>query len=250
MNASARDRGKQIVAGLVVLSAVVLAASFLHGDGQKGEHWTFLDSASLAELGLVAHGSSGGPWGFEDHEPATGGRALANHEGEPDAGPALLVALTPLARDIKTTTRCKVVSMSTRAEAFADSPAACGVVFRFIDEANYWTVRADAGAKMLEAAVVIAGAERVIARIAIPAAVRVGAWIDLSVEVRGDVVRAELGGAAPLVVDAAIVPGRAGSVGLWAPAGTTVLFDHFAIETLTSAPRSLEILPLLGRRPG
>ncbi|HVH44083.1 MAG TPA: hypothetical protein VM925_17150 [Labilithrix sp.] len=244
------ERLKKAIASVVVLAALVGTATVLGGDGRKSDHWTFLDPASLAELGLVAYGDNGGAWGLEEHEPATGGRALANHEGEPGAPPAVLVATMPKARDVRAKTRCKIVSTSAKAEAFADSPASCGVVFRFVDEQNHWIVRADAGTNTLEAAAVVRGEERVITRAPTPAPFRIGSWIDLVVEVRGDVVRAELDGRAGLVAQAATVPAATGSVGLWVPSGTTVYFDHFTIETLSASPRSLEILPLLGRRPG
>jgi hypothetical protein len=245
-----RQRLERIVASVILLTALVCAAAFLTHDGGKSkEHWTFLDTASLAELGLVAHGAKGGSWGLEDHEPATGGRALANHRGEPGASPALLVAAQPTGRDVRARTRCKVVGPLVP-DAGADTAAACGIVVRFLDEQNHWIVRADAGERALEAAAVVRGQERVIKRAAVPRAIEPGRWIDLAVEVRGDVVRASLDGEPALVAEAPTIPAASGAVGLWAPSGTAVYFDHFAIETLSTAPRALEILPILGKRPG
>ena len=242
------DRVKRTVASAIVLGALVGAAAMLAGDGGGHEHWTFLDKASLAELGLVAHGARSGSWLLEDVEAATGGRALANHEGEPGASPALVVAMQPRSRDIRAQTRCMVVGTAMKAEAFADVPAACGVVFRFVDEQNHWIVRAIAGESAIEAATVVRGNERVLRRAPAPHAVEVGRWIELSVEVRGDVVKASLDGQPVLVAESTMLPAAAGSVGLWAPAGATAYFDHFTIETLTASPRALEILPILGKR--
>ena len=119
-----------------------------------------------------------------------------------------------------------------------------------IDEQNHWLVRADAGANTIEAATVVRGEERILKRALASDALRVGSWIELSVEARGDVVRASLGGRSVLVAEAPAAPAASGAVGLWVPSGTTVYFDHFMIETLSPAPRALEILPVLGRRPG
>jgi hypothetical protein len=244
-------RFKQSIAGALVLAAIVFVAAVFGGDdGKIGEHWTFLDAVSLADLGLVAHGTRSGAWGLEDHDAATGGRALANHEGEPGASPAVLVAVQPKSRDLRARTRCKVVGTSMLPEAFADAPASCGIVFRFLDEQNHWIVRADAGESMLEAAAVVGGEERVLERARTPRSLGIGTWIDLVVEVRGDVLRASLDGQQALVAEAPTVPAGSGAIGLWVPSGATVYFDHFTIETLSAVPRALEILPILGRRPG
>jgi hypothetical protein len=133
---------------------------------------------------------------------------------------------------------------------FAGSAAACGIVFRFVDDRNHWLVRANTAEGFLEAAAVVQGQERVLQRTRAPRAIDIGTWIDLRIEVRGDVLRASLDGAPALVAEAPTVPAGAGSTGLWAPSGATVYFDHFTIETLSAAPRALEILPILGKRPG
>lgn len=242
---------KRILAGIVLMLAVLLGtAAVLGSDEPKEEAWTFLDPGALAELGLVAHNPRGGAWGLEEHEPATGGRALANHEGEPGATPAVLVASAAKAVDIRASTRCKVVGTSMVAEAFADAPASCGVVFRFVDERNHWLVRVDAAANVLEAAAVVRGEERILATAPAPSGLRIGEWIDLDVEVRGDVIRAEIDGRQALATHVPVTPGSVGAVGLWVPSGATVYFDRFSIETLSASPRSLELLLLLGRRPG
>lgn len=253
---------KRAVAGVVLLVAIVMAASILRGDGAKtSERWTFLDAATPAELGLVADGS-GGAWALEDHEHATGGRALANHEGAPGEDPAVLVAMQPRARDVRARTRCKVVSTAMPPESFAPTPAACGVVFRFVDRQNHWVVRANVrsavemvGAEpreiggVVEAATVVRGVERVLEQ-ALVTSLAVGSWIDLEVEARGDIVRVALDGRHLLAVHAPAVMAAFGSAGLWAPSEATVFFDHFAIETLAPAPQAVEILPILGRRQG
>lgn len=243
-----RDRIRRAVASVVAITALVGAATLLGDDGAastKG-HWTFLDTASLAELGLVAHDERGGVWGLEDHETATGGRALANQRGEAGASPAVLVAIEPRARDVRALTRCKIAPAGNAAV----TAASCGVVFRFVDVRNYWIVRADATASSIDVATVSGGRERVARQFSLPEALRVGEWIELGIEARGDMVKVTLDGRAALIAEAATVPAASGAVGLWAPADATVFFDHFTIETLTATPRALEILPLLGKRPG
>jgi hypothetical protein len=244
------ERSKQLVAGAIVLTAIVGAASVLQGDGAgTNERWMFLDPATLADLGLAAHGA-GGAWGLETHEEATGGRALANHEGEPGAEPAVLVASRSRARDLRARTRCEVVGVSMRADSFASASAACGIVFRFVDARNHWIARADVSDSTLEVVTVIDGRERVVGRAEVAGGLVLGSWIELGVEVRGDVVRVGLGGRPLVVAQTPAVPAAFGAVGLWATSESTVFFDHFTIETLTPAPQALEILPILGRRSG
>jgi hypothetical protein len=248
---SLSDRIKRAIAGALVLASIVAAAAILGGDGgTAGGHWMFLDAASLADLGLAAHGSRSGAWELEEHEAATGGRALANREGEPGAGPALLLALQPKSRDLRARTRCKVMGPPSSPDAPAESPAACGIVFRFVDDRNHWLVRADASAGVVEAAAVVQGQERLLQRARTPRSLDRGAWIDLRIEVRGDVLRASLDGDQVLLAEAPTVPAGIGAMGLWAPSAATVYFDHFTVETLSTAPRALEILPVLGKRPG
>ena len=245
------DRVKRLVAATVVFAAAAGATTVLGSDGAASRgRWAFVDAAALEDLGLVAHGSRGGSWGMEDHEPATGGRALANHRGEPGARPAVLVAAESRSHDLRARTRCKVVGAPMLAVTRMRSSASCGVVFRFLDDRNHWVVRANTGAGAVEAATVVGGKEYVVARAPMVEAAGMGNWIDLDVEVRGDVVRVALGGRPALVADASTAPAAFGAVGLWAPSEAEVLFDHFAFETLTPAPRALEILPLLGRRSG
>lgn len=245
------ERSKRALATVVVAAAALVGASILlGGDGPSDREWAFLDPQTLADLGLVAHNPSGGEWGLEAHEPATGGRALANHEGEPGATAAVLVATTSRAHDVRASTRCKVASTSSKAEAFDDAPAACGVVMRFVDAQNHWLVRVDAIANMIEVAAIVRGREQVVSRTPTPTPLRIGEWFDLDVEVRGDLVRAQLDGRAAVDTHVVSAPSALGAVGLWVPSGATVYFDRFSIETLSASPRSVELLLLLGRRPG
>lgn len=246
---------KRLVGGAVLLVAVIAGAMILRSDNRKtNEHWTFVDAATPADLGLVAQGT-GGVWALEDYEPATGGRALANHEGKAGGDPALLIATELRARDIRARTRCKVVG-TTDARIDGDGDgiplqvrAACGVLFRFVDARNYWVVRINAGSSDVEAVAIVRGVPRVVKR-APSEVISMDTWTDLEVEARGDIIRVAFAGQPLFVAEAPGVPAAFGAAGLWAPAEAKVFFDHFTIETLTPAPQALEILPLLGRRQG
>jgi hypothetical protein len=250
-------RVKRAIGLAVLLGALVAVGTLLGGDGARGksgpEHWAFLDAVTPGDLGLVARGT-GGTWALEEHAEATGGRALANHEGTRGGPPALLVAASPSARDLKTRTRCKVARITGPRDA-ADPdhvPAACGVVFRFVDDQNHWIARVDLDASTLEVATLARGKERVLGRRPAGRPLVGDDWVDLVVEARGDIVRLSIDGAASptLVTESPAVHAAFGRVGLWAPSEATVLFDHFTIETLAPTPRALEILPVLGRKAG
>lgn len=243
---------KRGIAGIIVLSAAIFAATLISERGaKKDQKWTFLDDKKLSELGLEARGAArSGDWGLEEHTEATGGRALANQEGDPGIGPALLIAKAPRARDLKARTRCKVESVSTKPEAFGPAMAACGVVFRYVDDANHWIVRANASAGEIEAVSVVGGKERIVKSAPDPAAA-VNTWLDLAVEARGDVIIVSVGegGARKLfTAEAPTVPAAFGSLGLWATSESKSYFDHFSIETLTATPQAIEVLPLLGNK--
>jgi hypothetical protein len=243
------DRLKRMLGAAVLLSMLMLSASIIFGQDSAPvptvERWTFVDeAASPTDLGFVTHGSAkSGAWVVEPHDLATGGRALANREGERGAGPAVIVAPgQSQSRDLRLSTRCMIE---------ATPHGACGVVFRFVDAKNHWIVRADAKSNAIEVVTVNRGVESVIGKASPPSGVlAIGNWIDLAIEVRGDVVRVAIGARPVLTAETALVPARFGSAGLWAPSESKAVFDHLAIETLAPVPRAIEILPLLGRASG
>jgi hypothetical protein len=244
---------KRWIAGIVVLGAAIFAATLISergGGAKKNENWTFLDDKKLGELGLEARGAAmSGEWGLEEHTEATGGRALANQEGDPGKGPALLIAKEQRARDLKAKTRCKVESASLEASAAGQATAACGVVFRYVDDANHWIVRANASAGTVEAVSVVGGKERIVKSEPEPVAA-LNTWIDLAVEARGDVVIVSVGEPPKklFTAEAPTVPAAYAALGLWATSESKAYFDHFSIETLTATPQAIEVLPLLGNK--
>lgn len=211
----------RVVASIAVTAAIALLAGMLVGEGSAAsQRWTFLDGSTPSEIGLTLHGGRSGDWTLEDHAPATGGRALVNHEGDRGAAPSLVVATTSHARDLRVATRCKVSETSGGHDA-------CGLVFRFRDADNYHLARLDVSARIVDIAVVAGGRERLIGRA--PAAVAPGVWQELTVDARGTVLRASLNGRNVLDVTD-VAPASAGAVGLWAPAPAKAYFDELTIE--------------------
>jgi hypothetical protein len=214
-------RVARLVASAAVVASIALLAGMFVGEGSAPrQRWTFLDGSTPAEVGLVLRSARSGDWVLEDHGPATGGRALVSHEGDRGAAPGVAVATTVRARDLRAVTRCKVVETSGGHDA-------CGLVFRFVDDANYSVARLDVNARVVDLAVVANGRERLVGRV--PAAVGPGVWQELAIDARGAALRASLNGRVVLDLgdEASAVPG---SVGLWAPAPAKAYFDELAIE--------------------
>lgn len=225
----------QAIAAITVVGAVVLVGSILSATSHGASHsWTFLDDAGDPEsLGFRMSNDRSGAWAVEEHQTATGARALVNRAGETDAPPSTLVASAIAARDVRIATRCKVTDGAAKA---------CGAVFRWVDQANYHVARIDLETRQLVIATVRNNEEHVLTTK--PARVEAGVWQQLSVEARGDHIRVACNGRDVVeVIDP--MPGRVGSGGLWAPAGAEVYFDELAVDTLAATPHSLEVLPLL-----
>ena len=233
-----RSWAARTAAAVVVLGALAVGATvFVGGESPARHRWRFLDETSdPGTLGFRIGVGHGGTWALEQHETATGARALVNRIGDPSAPPAILLAGSLRARDVRASTRCKV--------ATAMAGDACGIVFRVLDDKNHHVARLDVAARRIVVAVVAGGGERVLG--ATSARIESGVWQELSVEARGDRIRVSSNGRD--VIDVAdATPAHFGSVGLWAPAAAEVYFDELVVETLPAAPQALEVLPLLGK---
>ncbi len=233
-------RGQPIanVIAIAALAASVVAILASFGRlGPKHQHWSFLDAVDTPTLlGLHPSPLHAGEWRVEEHDGATGARALVNDEGEPLAPPATIVARSAWMRDFAASTRCKTDPSRPVQQ--------CGIVYRFRDEAHYDLVRLDTQRKEIVLALVEGAEERVIARA--PADAPSGAWHELSVDVTGPVVRVSWNGRKAIEM-AETLPSASGAVGLWAPASGVSWFDELAIEGRVDSPRPLETVPLLGR---
>lgn len=222
----------RVVLGVALLAVIAILVSFMPASTRAPEQrWTFVDTATPAELGLTPRVEAAGGWTLEDHPVATGGRAMVNHEGDPGSSPAILLVSGTRARDVRAMTRCK--------------GEGCGIAFRVVDERSYTLARIDASSSRIELVVVKDGIERVIAGAPVTGARE--AWQELAIEVHGDIVRVASNGRRVLETTNT-EPGAHGGVGLWSPAASRAYFDELVVEPLPASPQALEVLPLLGRR--
>ena len=197
--------------------------------------WTFMEpTPNVGDLGLVTPVERAGMWQLEDHEHATGGRALVNHAGDASEGPALaLTSAQP--RDVRVTTRCKVEAKGT----------ACGLVFRFHDGANYYVADVNAASGRVSLAVVAVGSERTIQQL--PAEIKGGVWQELAVEARSDNILVFWNGKKVIDVHDVALP-NPGGVGLWVPSTDVAFFDELTVELLPSSTPPVELFPFLLRK--
>jgi len=232
--------GRRAIAATAVAGAFIAAAAFFfdHG-GVAKKRWTFLeettDPSAVGFAALAGDASRAGAWLLADHDTATGARALVNRPGEDAAPPATLLVGSVTTRDVKAGTRCKVA---------VPEGEGCGLVFRYRDARDHHVVRLDFTGRRLVIARVVGGEEHELGSVA--ARVDGAVWQEISVQARGDRIRATCNNRDVLeVVDPlAALPG---SVGLWAPSAAEAYFDELSVETLPASPQALEILPVLGK---
>lgn len=229
---------RRVLAGAAILGVGAFCAELVGDMRPPSERWSFLErGASLSELHLHPASASAGPWAIEDHDSATGARALVNHEGA-EGRPALLLAKSIRTRDLTASTRCK-------------SSAQCGLVFRYRNDDNYDVVRFDAPTQRVILGSMVGGHDvtTCAAPVAFDATAGSDAWQDLRVEATAGIIRVHWSNR--LVIEATEgAPANSGYAGLWVPATATAYFDELSIEALPDSPRALEVLPLLGRSSG
>lgn len=123
-------------------------------------------------------------------------------------------------RDLRLSVKCKPVSGRV--------DQACGLVFRYLDENNYYVARANALEGNIRLYAVREGRRRQIASYAGP--VTANAWHELAVEAEGATIRVFWDGKNVLSADDSTFDGP-GKVGLWTKADSVTYFDD-----LTAAP--------------
>jgi hypothetical protein len=209
---------RALAAAAIITVVAILASFFPPSSATPAKHrWTFVDDSF----------DTGETWTIEHHPAATGGRALSKEA----SSPALLVATSSPARDVRAMTRCK-----------AERGDGCGLAFRIADERNYSVVRVLG--ERVELARFEGGKESVLASSTLaPGGSEV--WQELMLEARGDVVRVAVNGTRT-IDHHEVRPAIAGGVGVWAPA--RAWFDELTIEPLAASPQAVEVLPFL-RRP-
>ena len=226
-------------AGLVA-AALVIAVLFgtVNIAPMPARTWTFEGAATdPASLGFETSSKEAGEWRVVDHEGASGNRALVNLAGDPTAPAASAIAQNSVMRDLKAATRCKS-SAGRRLQS-------CGLVFRYIDRANYYVARVDVGRGEVSLGVVVRGVERPIKSALSDVS---GTWQELAVVAQADHLLVALNGRELFTVRDPTLP-SAGRIGVWAPADGEAYFDElsFAVLPATRAHPS-DLLPILLRR--
>ena len=132
------------------------------------------------------------------------------------------VANQPRLRDLRVSVRCKPVSGKV--------DQACGLVFRYQDEFNYYVTRANALENNVRLYHVVNGNRRQFAGLNGP--VVGGVWHELKVEAQGD--RLEVYWDGQKVIDAHDPTFQtAGQVGVWTKADSVTYFDDLNVEPLS-----------------
>ena len=194
--------------------------------------------------------TANGPWTFEDDSegssPAafsfgrTGsgatGRWVIRTEADAPSPPNVLaqldtdatdyrfpvaIARAPSLRDVRLSVRCKPVSGRV--------DQACGLVFRYQDDNNYFVARANALENNVRLYHVKDGKRRQIASWS--GKVIAGKWHDYAVEARGDHIQVFWDGNKVLDHNDATFP-DAGRVGVWTKADSVTYFDDLRAEAL------------------
>ena len=131
------------------------------------------------------------------------------------------VANEPILRDMRLSVKCKSVS--------GEVDQACGLVFRYQDENNYYITRANALEGNIRLYHVVKGARRQFAGWDGPVAS--GVWHELVAEARGDHFTVYWDGQE--VIDAQdktfLTPGK---IGVWTKADSATYFDNLRVEPL------------------
>ena len=157
-----------------------------------------------------------------DPGASTGGRALAQVDtDETDYRFPVAVANEPLLKDVRLEVRCKPVSGKV--------DQACGLVFRYRDENNYYVTRANALEDNVRLYHVVNGRRRQFA--GWNGKVAGQTWHTLAVEARGNRFRVEYDGKA--IIDASDETFQeAGKVGVWTKADSVTHFDGLSAKPL------------------
>jgi hypothetical protein len=124
------------------------------------------------------------------------------------------VASTPVLKDLRLEVRCKPVSGKT--------DEACGLVFRFQDDNNYYVVRANALEDNVRLFRVVNGQRRQIE--GWDGKVARGEWHALAIEARGDRLKVIWNGKTVIDATDGTFP-QAGKVGVWTKADSVTYFD-------------------------
>ena len=223
---SATGKCATLTGVLVIGSVLLLEAQVARAKGHVRQ-WTF-DADRVGEA----------PSGFSFGTTGSGraGRWIVQAEKDAPSSPNLLaqveadqtdyrfpvaVANEPILRDVRLSVKCKPVS--------GEIDQACGLVFRYQDENNYYVTRVNALEGNVRLYYVGKGARRQFA--GWHGAVTSGVWHELVVEAQGDHFEIYLD--RQKIIDAhdqAFT--NAGQVGVWTKADSVAYFDNLSVEPL------------------
>lgn len=208
----------------VVMAGAIGSAS---AQSTSARTWTFQDDAVDAppagfSFRRTGHGKVG-KWVVRvDPGAPAGGHVLAqvDTDSTDDRFP-VAVADAPLLQDLRLEVRCKPVSGKT--------DQACGLVFRYRDESDYYLARANALEDNVRLYHVVKGRRRQIG--GWNGKVAAGAWHSLAIEARGDRLKVIWEG--KQIIDVADGTLReAGKVGLWTKADSVTYFGSLSATPL------------------
>lgn len=193
----------------------------------KSRQWTFdADSVHRAPAGF-SFGKTGqgqaGHWVVqaESNAPSTPHVLAQLDPDDTDYRFPLAIADEPVLRDVRVAVRCKPVSGKV--------DQACGIVFRYQDDQNYYITRANPLEDNIRLYRVVNGSRQQFAGWNGP--VRTGVWHELIAEARGDHFTVYWNGQEVIQADDQTFP-SAGKVGLWTKADSIIYFDNLRVEWL------------------
>lgn len=209
------------------LAAAAIGIAGVASEQGAASTWDFQADAvneppSGFSFGRTGSGRPGSWVVMLDGSAPAGDRVLAQIDtGGPDHRFALAVAASPSMKDLRLEVRCKPVS--------GRIDQACGLVFRYRDEDNYYVARANALEDNVRLYRVVEGRRRQIGGWDGKVAGRV--WHRLAVEARGDQLQVFWEG--KRIIDVADGTFReAGKVGVWTKADSVTYYDALSATPL------------------
>jgi hypothetical protein len=213
---------------ILLYNAGILVFMIMHSSpgGAASWKWDFeSDPAGKPPSGFSFAKTGGGRighWLVQAEKDAPSG---ANVVAQIDADPTsyrfpIAVSERISARDFRLSVRCKPVSGKV--------DHACGLVFRYRDENNYYVTRANALEDNVRLYHVIAGKRSELASWS--GRVTAGSWHELSVNAKGD--RFEISWDGKKIIEARDKTfSETGKIGLWTKADSITYFDNLMVET-------------------
>jgi hypothetical protein len=206
----------------LVVFSMMLGAQLASAAG--GKTWSFdTDAPDKPPEGWTFARTGGGPPGQwvvkADPDARSGKHVLAQLDADAtDNRFPLAVADAPLAKDLRLSVKCKSISGKV--------DQACGLVFRYQDENNYYITRANPLEDNVRLYHVKDGNRQQLASWKGP--VKAGVWHELAIEAKGERLQVLWNGKKILEAKDRTFS-KAGKVGLWTKADSVTYFDDLTI---------------------